>query len=84
MRVDKKAIFTSLDTQWHLEEEVAAEKKTGKEWETMTSTNLTDEYEDKFDLDDLNQLEWGWMIHQMINNKQSLEQLQSNKRRFGT
>lgn len=57
MRVDKKAIFTSLDTQWHLEEEVAAEKKNGKEWETMTSTNLTDEHEDKFDLDDLNQLE---------------------------
>lgn len=30
MRVDKKAIFTSLDTQWHLEEEVAAEKKKRK------------------------------------------------------
>ena len=57
MRVDKKAIFTRLDTQWHLEEKVTAEKKTGKEWETMTSTNLTDEYEDKFNLDDLNQLE---------------------------
>lgn len=30
MRVDKKAIFTRLDTQWHLEEKVTAEKKNRK------------------------------------------------------
>ena len=46
MRVDRRARCTSLDTQWHLKQEIAAKNpENRKERQTINSTNLIGEEE---------------------------------------
>ena len=55
MRVDRRARCTSLDTQWHLEQEIAAKNpENRKERQTINSTNLIGEEEAELGLGDFN------------------------------